>query len=65
MLNEKHDLLHEFPEHRETIHKLKMGNPYFSRMKSIVLKPASKIPPMTIWKAEKNNACYSRISYSN
>ncbi|MBC8210761.1 MAG: DUF465 domain-containing protein [Gammaproteobacteria bacterium] len=32
MMNEKHDLLHEFPEHRDTIHDLKMGNPYFSRL---------------------------------
>lgn len=32
MLNEKHDLLHEFPEHRDTIHNLKMSSAYFSRL---------------------------------
>ena len=32
MLNEKHDLLHEFPEHRDTIHNLKMSNQRFSRL---------------------------------
>jgi len=32
MLNEKHDLVHELPEHRETIHELKMSNQYFSRL---------------------------------
>ena len=29
---EKHDLLHEFPEHRDTIHDLKMNNAYFARL---------------------------------
>ncbi len=29
---EKHDLVHEFPEHRETIHKLKTSNNHFSRL---------------------------------
>jgi len=32
MLTEKHDLLHEFPEHREIIHNLKMSNSHFARM---------------------------------
>lgn len=25
----KHDLVHEFPEHRERIHELKVGNAHF------------------------------------
>ena len=29
---EKHDLVHELPEYRETIHNLKMSNHYFSRL---------------------------------
>jgi len=29
MLGEKHDLLHEFPEFKEQIHKLKLENHYF------------------------------------
>ena len=32
MLNEKHDLVHELPEHRDTIHDLKMTNQRFSRL---------------------------------
>ena len=32
MLNEKHDLVHELPEHRETIHQLKMNNNHFARL---------------------------------
>ena len=32
MLNEKHDLIHEFPEHRETIHKLKTSDHHFARL---------------------------------
>ena len=32
MLTDKHDLLHEFPEHRETIHSLKMSNGHFARL---------------------------------
>jgi uncharacterized protein YdcH (DUF465 family) len=32
MLNEKHDLVHEFPEHRDTIRSLKMGNQHFARL---------------------------------
>ena len=29
---EKHDLIHELPEHREKIHELKMNNAHFSRL---------------------------------
>ena len=32
MLDEKHDLVHELPEHRETIHRLKMDNAHFARL---------------------------------
>jgi len=32
MLTEKHDLVHELPEHRETIHKLKMNNLHFAKL---------------------------------
>ena len=32
MLNEKHDLLHELPEYRDVIHKLKTTNQHFSRL---------------------------------
>ena len=32
MLNEKHDLIHELPEHRETIHNLKMTDDHFARL---------------------------------
>ena len=32
MLNEKHDLIHELPEYRETIHKLKTSDKHFSRL---------------------------------
>lgn len=32
MLNEKHDLVHELPEHRDAIHSLKMTNPHFSKL---------------------------------
>lgn len=32
MLNEKHDLVHELPEHRDAIHDLKMNNQHFSRL---------------------------------
>ncbi len=32
MLNEKHDLVHELPEHRDTIHSLKMTNNHFARL---------------------------------
>lgn len=32
MLNEKHDLIHELPEHKETIHNLKMTDAHFARL---------------------------------
>ncbi|MGR8935174.1 MAG: YdcH family protein [Gammaproteobacteria bacterium] len=32
MLGEKHDLIHEFPEHRERIHELKTSNMHFSKL---------------------------------
>lgn len=32
MLNEKHDLIHELPEYRDIIHKLKTSNKHFSRL---------------------------------
>ena len=32
MLNEKHDLVHELPEHRDRIHDLKMSNQHFARL---------------------------------
>ncbi len=32
MTLEKHDLLHEFPEHKDTIHELKMNNRHFAKL---------------------------------
>lgn len=32
MLHEKHDLVHELPEHRDAIHDLKLNNSYFARL---------------------------------
>lgn len=32
MFGEKHDLLHEFPEHRERIRELKMCDGHFARL---------------------------------
>ena len=32
MLTEKHDLIHELPEHRETIHALKTSDSHFARL---------------------------------
>jgi hypothetical protein len=32
MIIEKHDLLHEFPEHKEAIHDLKMNNNHFAKL---------------------------------
>ena len=29
---EKHDLIHELPEHRERIHELKMNNRHFAKI---------------------------------
>ncbi len=32
MLGEHHDLVHEFPEYREKIHQLKVGDQHFARL---------------------------------
>lgn len=32
MIIEKHDLLHEFPEHKEVIHELKLNNAHFAKL---------------------------------
>ena len=32
MLTEKHDPVHELPEHRDTIHDLKMTNHHFAKL---------------------------------
>lgn len=32
MLGEKHDLIHELPEYKDLIHKLKMSDAHFSRL---------------------------------
>lgn len=32
MLGEKHDLVHELPEHKERIHELKMSDKHFQRL---------------------------------
>lgn len=32
MTLQKHDLVHEFPEHRERIHTLKMSDAHFARL---------------------------------
>ena len=32
MLTEKHDLIHELPEHRETIHNLKVTNSHLAKL---------------------------------
>lgn len=32
MAPEKHDLVHEFPEHREKIHELKTHNAHFAKL---------------------------------
>lgn len=32
MIIEKHDLLHEFPEHKETIHNLKTRDAHFAKL---------------------------------
>jgi uncharacterized protein YdcH (DUF465 family) len=32
MLHEKHDLIHELPEHRDRIHELKTSNAHFARL---------------------------------
>ncbi|MCB1681067.1 MAG: YdcH family protein [Rhodospirillales bacterium] len=32
MLSESHDLVHELPEHKDTIHALKTNNNHFARL---------------------------------
>ena len=32
MFGEKHDLVHELPEHRERIHQLKTSNEHFAKL---------------------------------
>ena len=32
MLGEKHDLIHEFPEHKDKIHELKSSNAHFAKL---------------------------------
>lgn len=32
MLGEKHDLIHELPEHKDKIHELKMNNKHFEKL---------------------------------
>lgn len=32
MLGEKHDLIHEFPEHKDKIHELKTSDNHFARL---------------------------------
>lgn len=32
MLGEKHDLIHELPEHKERIHELKMSDRHFQKL---------------------------------
>lgn len=32
MLGEKHDLIHELPEHKERIHELKTSNAHFAKL---------------------------------
>lgn len=32
MLGEKHDLIHEFPEYKDKIHKLKTTNEHFAKL---------------------------------
>lgn len=32
MLGEKHDLIHEFPEHKERIHELKLNDAHFAKL---------------------------------
>lgn len=32
MLSEKHDLIHELPEHKDTIHYLKLNDNHFARL---------------------------------
>ncbi len=32
MIIEKHDLIHEFPQHKDAIHNLKMNNAHFAKL---------------------------------
>jgi len=32
MLGEKHDLIHELPEHKDQIHSLKLNNKHFEKL---------------------------------
>lgn len=32
MLGEKHDLIHEFPEHKDRIHELKLNDHHFAKL---------------------------------
>lgn len=32
MTLQKHDLLHEFPQHKDTIHELKLNNRHFAKL---------------------------------
>lgn len=32
MFGEKHDLIHELPEHKERIHQLKISDEYFAKL---------------------------------
>ena len=32
MFNEKHELAHDLPEHKDTIHNLKTGDAHFARL---------------------------------
>ncbi|MGB5677189.1 MAG: GTP-binding protein, partial [Gammaproteobacteria bacterium] len=32
MFGEKHDLIHELPEHKERIHQLKISDEHFSKL---------------------------------
>lgn len=32
MFGEHHDLVHEFPEYREKIHEMKLGNAHFAKL---------------------------------
>ena len=32
MLGEKHDLIHELPEHKDRIHELKINNKHFEKL---------------------------------
>ncbi len=57
---EHHDLVHEFPEHRERIHVLKMENNHFAKLFDeyhIVTKEVESL--------ENNNVPVSDVSFEN